>query len=159
MKSDGVNAARRLAVKMWGEIQTQNKLADGIWMFSTAGHGGIIVDTDKCQEFEEMKEFVPCSNKEHSSPTSGFVSEQHFAPFEEDCEAALVEWLYAYKIWRPAFRKLYVNSAETDEQWYKKREKMLRRTIESYHPEFIEKFPEIRKTEPKEEENNEERKE
>lgn len=138
---NNISAAKRLAAKRWDTVQTQHKLADGIWQFETAGHGGIVVDTDIRPELSEWNEFVPIK----IDSGVGRISEQHFAAFEEDCEAAIVEWIYAYNIWKPSFRRLFIKSGLADEEWYTKREEILKHILETYNPDILTKYPKIRK--------------
>ena len=68
------SAARKNAAQEWGEVHAQEKLAEGIWVFSTSRHGGIITDTN----------LRPESKFNEVEPTS-------FAAFEEDAEVDIVE--------------------------------------------------------------------
>ena len=69
-----VSTARKIASQEWGEVHAQEKLAEGIWVFSTSRHGGIITDTN----------LRPESKFNEVEPTS-------FAAFEEDAEVDIVE--------------------------------------------------------------------
>lgn len=79
--------ARRLAAQYWGPVQRQRKLSNGIWWFTTAGHGGFVVDLDVRPELKEFQSDV--FRRERL-----YEHEQHFAAFEEDCMAPIVEWTY-----------------------------------------------------------------
>ena len=50
--STNVNIARRLASQMWGEVQGQQKVLNGIWWMDCTGHGGYLVDTNLYPEFK-----------------------------------------------------------------------------------------------------------
>ena len=129
--------ARRLAGQMWrNPVDHQKKLADGIWMFSTPGHGGIVVDTNIRPELASYNTEVRY-HKNHA-----YYSEQHFAAFEEDCMAAIVEWLYASEIHTKAFRNMFVaDDAVSDEEWFRKRIEMLRASLEMWNPDVLQKYP------------------
>lgn len=127
--------ARRLASQMWGEVQSQQKLAPGIWLFDTAGHGGYVVDTNIRQELKGCETIV-CTR---SGGCKYRPDEQHFAQFEEDCEASKVEWLFP-----DMFRKLSTNydmQGLSLDQWIAQRREYLRSSLNRWNPEFLEKHP------------------
>ena len=100
--------ARKLARQLWGEVQQQTKLADGIWEYQTAGHGGIIVDNDV---YPVMKKWnTPVSIKVNSR--YGYSNEQHFSAFEEDAEWAIVGYLLYDKIVNKKNYKRYMKTCE-----------------------------------------------
>lgn len=124
--------ARRMATQWWGEVQNQRKLAPGIWMFDTAGHGGIVVDTFLRPELEM------CNSQVTYRQNWAIPGEQHFAAFEEDCMAAFVEYLYCREIHTEAFRKHYVGSDTVPpEVWFENRRKLLKEHVERYNYLFI----------------------
>ena len=128
--------ARRLAAQMWGTPDRQRKLADGIWDFSTPSHGGIVVDTDVRTELKSYNQQV-CKGR------YVYYSEQHFAAFEEDCMAPIVEWVYAADIHTKKFRSYFVGDEElTDEEYFAKRLDLIRRSLEQWNPEVLKKYPE-----------------
>lgn len=128
--------ARRLAAQMWGTPDRQRKLADGIWDFSTPSHGGIVVDTDVRTELKSYDCQV-CKGR------YVYYSEQHFAAFEEDCMAPIVEWVYAADIHTKKFRSYFVGDEElTDEEYFAKRLDLIRRSLEQWNPEVLKKYPE-----------------
>lgn len=86
--------ARKLASQMWGEVQHQKKIVDGIWWFDTASHGGYIVDTEVYRQFAHMNQLVLRTKNSHY----GLIDEQGFAPFEEDCDAMLIEYMFSSAI-------------------------------------------------------------
>lgn len=65
--------------------------------------------------------------------------EQHFAAYEEDCEAAKVEWLCP-----DIFRQLggLYNLSGSFEDWAQLRFEMLRRSLEQWNPEWLKLHPE-----------------
>lgn len=62
----------------WGESQHEERIAEGIAMVSTAGHGGILLSQERLAE-------MPASLR--SQPTFNPYPRKWF---EEDCEIALV---------------------------------------------------------------------
>lgn len=87
---EDLSVMRRMASHLWGEINYQEKVADGAYWFGCAGHGGYIVDVNKYPKLKDMQERIYISyNSSKYRP-----NEQHFAPLEEDCNWALLEYLY-----------------------------------------------------------------
>lgn len=126
--------ARRLAAQTWGEVQYQRKLGPGIWLFETAGHGGYVVDTDIRPVFRgEEADVLIRANGHYLN-----LSEQHFAVFEEDCEYAKVEWLCPDIFKR--LSKLYEISCPFEE-WITQRRTTIRKSLERWNPEWLEKHP------------------
>lgn len=109
MKSNAV-IARRFAKQMWGTVQGQKKLINGVWEYYTAGHGGIIVDTN---EWPLLKEYNTIVFTRVNANTY-YLSEQHFAAFEEDCDWAIPVYLY-----KEIAMAKFINSDYTEE-FYKK---------------------------------------
>ena len=105
MPHDPAKAARRMAAQHWGPVEKQCKVAPGIWWFSTCSHGGLIVDTDVREELREL-------NKPVFKRNLAYVEDQHFAAFEEDCQAAIVEWVYP-EIIPEIQRKLFQDETST----------------------------------------------
>ena len=136
MVAKNATIARRLASQMWGEVQTQLKVADGIWSYTTAGHGGFIVDIYLHPELAEYKSVVYRDRRTNEY----FPSEQHFAPFEEDCEYAKVIWLYPYVL-----KKLSKNYSKVDktnfEKWQQEQLGYAKRSLEQWNPDFLQKHP------------------
>ena len=101
------SAARRIAAQEWGEIHAQEKLAEGIWVFSTSRHGGIITDTNLRPEskFNEV--------------------EPGFAAFEEDAEADKVEWLYMHDIHTEHFKAVTGGEEKSFSDWQQDRVKYM----------------------------------
>ena len=108
MKSNST-IAKRLATQMWGKPDHQHKLADGIWEFSTPRHGGIIVDIEVRPLLREYVTEVTLYRK------YAMDYEQHFAAFEEDCDAAIVEWVYGNEFHNKRFRSRYRSDPELSE--------------------------------------------
>ncbi len=128
--------ARRLASQMWGtDIQRQRKLADGIWWFTTNGHGGLIVDTAVRPELNEFNTGVAYHGH-------FYCNEQHFAAFEEDCMAALVEWTYPEII--PAIQKELVEPycSQPTEEFIRERTMILRESLAHWNPDWLKIYPE-----------------
>lgn len=135
MKNESATIARRLAAQMWGPVQRQKKVGPGIWTYTTAGHGGYVVDTDIRPQFKGDETIVfirDGSNYYHPN-------EQHFAAYEEDCEAAKVEWLCP-----DIFRRL-ITLYEPNcpyEEWVRHRFELLRRSLEQWNSEWLQQHPE-----------------
>lgn len=128
--------ARRLASQTWGEVQTQKKVAEGIWTYHTAGHGGYVVDTDIYPTLADHNETVYV----RSDSNSYYPHEQHFAAFEEDCEFAKVEWLYP-QILEKVIKQYTLKEGVTKEVWLKQRLTSLRASLERWNPDFLKKYP------------------
>lgn len=126
--------ARAMATQFWGRPDHQKKLANGIWWFSTPRHGGIVVDVNVRTELQAYKSAVTWK-KCYLIP-----SEQHFAAFEEDCMAAIVEWLYARDIYTHEFREMFVSDL-SDEKFFQTRLELIRASLERYNPDVLKKFP------------------
>lgn len=129
--------ARRYAKILWGEVNHQNKLAEGVWLFDCSGHGGIIVDTDIHPSMFRGEGADQIPTKEDSGLLD--LAEQHFAAYEEDCEAAKVEWLI------PAVRKKLYKHFQTEkpfEDWWEERVQVLRDSLEQWNPGFLAQHPE-----------------
>lgn len=136
MNENSVAIARRLASQCWGEIQHQKKLGEGIWDFETAGHGGIVVDVAVRPELAEFKTevlFALRNGKLFIRP-----SEQHFAAFEEDCEAVKVEWTYPSIM--GAVAKLFKVEGDIDE-WKAKRKAVLENSLKRWNPDWLSQHP------------------
>lgn len=92
-KQKNAQIARRLASQIWGDVQVQKYVREGIWSFSTSGHGGYILDLDCYPEFYDkfiqFYQFV----RVRKDVLNGRRSEQHFAAFEEDCDFAVLEYV------------------------------------------------------------------
>lgn len=133
MRVDAI--ARRMATQWWGTVQSQHKLADGIWMFSTAGHGGIIVDINVCPALAEHRSDVFCGRNESQL----VLSEQHFAAFEEDCDAAMVEWAY------PRIQNQLARIAKVEPrkrmEWVYNRKQLLARSLQRWHSDWFDAHP------------------
>lgn len=138
MAKEASSIARRLASQMWGTPDRQRKLADGIWEFSTPSHGGIVVDTDVRTELKPY-------NQDVSKGKYIFYSEQHFAAFEEDCMAPIVEWVYAADIYRnpKKFRSLFAgDEGLSDDEYFAKRLELIRQSLEQWNPDVLKQYPE-----------------
>jgi hypothetical protein len=85
-----LSVMKRLASQQWGEVNRQKKILDGVYWFGCSGHGGYVVDTDKFPKAEdfEVDVFIRYGSSKYRP------SEQHFAIFEEDCDWAVIEYLY-----------------------------------------------------------------
>lgn len=132
--------ARRLAAQMWGQPDHQRKLADGIWFFSTPRHGGIIVDTDVWPAILQVREanevFVRADSKWKAA------DEQHFVALEEDCDAAIAEWLFTDAILTQKFQEKYGTYPFPFDEWRKQRVENIRRSLEQWNPDVLRVFPE-----------------
>lgn len=133
MQHDPVVIARRMAFQHWGPVERQCKLAQGIWWFSTASHGGLVVDTDVRKELQEMNSPVFKRNLT-------YAEDQHFAAFEEDCQAAIVEWIYPEII--PSIQiKLFQDNTPVH-TFAAERIAMLRDSLQCWNPDWLKKYPE-----------------
>lgn len=130
--------ARKLAAQMWGRPDGQLKLAEGIWMFSTPSHGGIIVDTDVRPEILKVRALTFVYIRAGSS--SGYTDEQHFVALEEDCDASIAEWLYANEIITPRYQKQFT-SEEPFEIWKANRIDMLYKSLNQWNSDVLKVFP------------------
>lgn len=132
------NVARKVASQTWGEVQHQLKLADGIWLFDTARHGGIVTDFLKRPETS----FKPVFVYTRAGRTDGNLGEQHYAVFEEDCEANMVEWLNASEIMTQRYMKRFLpNSSITLETWKKQRLELIEASLKFWYPKFLKQYP------------------
>ena len=61
--ASNASIARRLASQTWGPVQFQRKAGPGIWFFSTASHGGYVVDTDKLDPKIATPAFINVNDK------------------------------------------------------------------------------------------------
>lgn len=135
---DSVTVARKLAAQMWGQPDSQLKLAEGIWMFTTPSHGGIIVDSDVRPEILKVRENTFIYIRAGSS--SGYCDEQHFVALEEDCDAAIAEWLYADEVITPKLKKRFA-SDEPFETWKANRIDMLHKSLSQWNSDVFSVFP------------------
>ena len=135
-RSDSV--ARKLASQMWGRPESQFKLADGIWLFHTNSHGGIIVDTDVRPEILQVMEKTFVYRR--SGADDGYSNEQHFVALEEDCDAPIAEWFYPDDIITAKLRKRF-GGTECFSAWKQQRIEMIRASLSRWHPEVLQKYP------------------
>ena len=119
-----VSTARKIASQEWDKVHAQEKLAEGIWAFSTSRHGGIITDTNLRPEskFNEV--------------------EPGFAAFEEDAEADMVEWLYMYDIHTDHFKAITCRDEKSFSTWQQDRINQIQVRLQYWFPEFLAKYPE-----------------
>lgn len=136
--SKTVTIARRLASQMWGEVQGQLKVLEGIWWIDCSGHGGFILDTNLYPEFKKDEVIVT----RHKNSNQYYTREQYFAPFEEDCEYAKVVWLYPQVL--DKFSKRYDLKDKTLEEWKEEILERVRKSLENWNPEFLEQYPQHR---------------
>lgn len=135
MAQNTATIARRMASQWWGPVQKQEKLGDGIWWFTTASHGGLVVDTDVRTALAEFKSTV-LLRKDGEWARS---DEQHFAAFEEDCDAALVEWVYP-SIMDKTAKSCNIGSNLID-QWKVQRKQMLFESLSRWHADWLASHP------------------
>ena len=95
-----MTAYKKLTYSPWGEIQTQEEIAEGIICVSTASHGGYWVDDDL---FASMPTALKCNV---------YGTGQWF---EEDCEVALVVLAFP-----DAFENRFVRAAVGAMEFYGK---------------------------------------
>lgn len=137
--AQNASIAKRLAAQLWGPPDRQRKLADGIWEFSTPSHGGIVVDTDIRTELK------PYNTQVTRNRNYVYYSEQHFAAFEEDCMAPIVEWVYAADIYQnpKRFRSHFIGGETlSDEEWFSERLDLIKSCLEQWNPDVLLKYPE-----------------
>lgn len=140
MAKSTATTARKLAAQYWGQPDYQRKLAEGIWMFSTPSHGGIVIDTNIRQEILKVKE--PSFVYTRKGSNQGYCNEQHFVALEEDCEACIAEWLYAKDIITPKYFGYYIHDeGETFETWKEKRLEFIKQSLQLWNPEVLKFFP------------------
>ena len=127
--------ARRLAIQYWGPVQRQRKLADGIWWFSTEGHGGFVVDINVRPELAEFRSDVFYRDRLYER-------EQHFAVFEEDCMAAIVEWTYPEIM--ASIQKTLIEPmrSKSFEEFKRERIRDLRDSLIRWNPNWLDRYPE-----------------
>lgn len=136
-RKDDVTIARRLASQEWGpDVQSQRKLADGIWEFTTDGHGGIIVDINKYPQLAEFKSTVYIKRNSDYY----YEHEQHFAAFEEDCQASIVEWNFPY-ISKPLMKYYRGTQNLTYAQWQQQRLKSVYTSLQKWNLDYLDKHP------------------
>ena len=133
MPYDPAIAARRMAARHWGVVQKQCKLIPGIWWFSTCSHGGLVVDTDIRKELRELN--TPVFKR-----GLVYVEDQHFAAFEEDCQAAIVEWVYPEII--PEIQRKIFGDDSSVQAFTEQRITLLRNSLRYWNPDWLEKYPE-----------------
>ena len=132
------NTARKVASQTWGNVQHQRKLADGIWFFDTDRHGGIVTDFNVRPETRFMERFVYT----RVGSSYGLCHEQHYAAFEEDCDACCVEWLYASEIMTKNYMNFFVGTEEMSlADWKKERLSIIKNSLVRWNPGFLEKYP------------------
>jgi hypothetical protein len=107
-KTNG-NIARTMAKQSWGDVNRQRKILDGIWDFGCSGHGGYIVDINLFPKCEPWKDIVYFNYNKGTY----YPSKQHFAIFEEDCNWAILEYLYP-----EIAKKKYNNKNNWTENFY-----------------------------------------
>lgn len=105
MKNKDVAIARRLASQMWGRPDMQKKLAEGIWLFETPRHGGIVVDAAIRPAILKVCQIIEVLIRAESKWKR--PSEQHFVALEEDCCACIAEWLFTEHGRESPLRKLW----------------------------------------------------
>ena len=143
-KNTSASIARRLAYQYWGEIQTQYKLAEGIWLFDTASHGGIVVDIAVHPELAEFKSTV---YNHRYGKYAALYDEQHFAAFEEDCNAQIVEWTFPHLVEDRVMKRILgygsKDPAHTVEiaEWRAERKGILERSLRNWHKDWLENHP------------------
>ena len=54
--------------------------------------------------------------------------------------AAIVEWVYASDIYTHKFRSMYVSDL-SDEEFFQERLKLIRKSLEHWNPDVLEKWP------------------
>ena len=133
MLHDSAAIARRMASQHWGPVEQQCKVASGIWWFSTCSHGGLIVDTNVRKELRALNTPVFKRNL-------AYVEDQHFAAFEEDCQAAIVEWVYPEII--PIIQRKLFQDATPAHVYTAQRIALLRDSLRYWNPDWLEKYPE-----------------
>lgn len=128
--------ARRLASQTWGTVQQQQKIAEGFWSFSTAGHGGYVADTNVYPLLKPYQQTVLT----HIKSGKYYPHEQHFAPFEEDCDWAIPLYLY------PQLAEAEYKKGTWTKEFYTKYTTLVDYinnsvipTIQRYHPEIYKK--------------------
>lgn len=125
--------ARCMAFQTWGKVESQFKLAPGLWLYSTPSHGGIVADTYLRPELRKY-------NRQLVSGKSLYSSKQHYAAMEEDCMAAVAEWLYANEICTPKYKRRF-RSELTLEEWTAQRITLLRQSLEQWNPDVLKEYP------------------
>ena len=133
--SNPATIARRMSSQLWGEVNSQLKVAEGIWLYSNSGHGGFIVDTNVYPELRGYESVVYIrNNSSYYRP-----SEQHFAPFEEDCEFAKIIWLYPKVLKKMS--KLYTLGDRTYKEWESDMLRLAKESLEQWNKEFLSANP------------------
>lgn len=138
MKNKDVTIARRLASQMWGQPDMQKKLAEGIWLFETPRHGGIVVDAairPAILKVCQVTEVLIRAESKWKRP-----SEQHFVALEEDCCACIAEWLFAEDVITDSLYRMYDTFLPFAE-WKAKRLKCIRKSLEMWNPDVLTTFP------------------
>jgi len=91
--TSATNVARKLANQLWGDVDTQEKVLDGIWHFSCTSHSGYILDLDVYPQYEDIFERFRKHVQKSMGSDKYMYSEQHFVAFEEDCDYAVLEFV------------------------------------------------------------------
>lgn len=127
--------ARRLASQMWGEVQRQKSQIPGVWWFETASHGGYVVDVDLYPELKEFTQTVYVRKGKFSY----YPQEQHFAPFEEDCDYAIVEYFMFDKIIHKLYKEYLLCQKQTlsFEQFSKQYKERLEASLQEWNADWF----------------------
>ncbi len=128
--------ARRLAAQTCGEVQKQQKIGKGIWSFYTAGHGGYIVDTDIHTSLKEYNGIVYT----RSNSNRYYPHEQHFAAFEEDCDYAIVSWLYLDHVLPNLSKNYNLNGGYN--RFMERQKEYAHNSLARWNPDVLAKYPE-----------------
>lgn len=134
MRDPNRQTATKLARQLWGEVQHCHKLAPGVWEFTTASHGGIIVDNKLYPSTKKWNVWV----ETRKGSDWGYANEQHFSAFEEDADWAIAEYLLADVI---DYEKMYREYKKFGEKssypiWLGRRRSGMMETLRTYHKDF-----------------------
>ena len=133
-------ASNKLAAQMWGQIQQSQRLANGIVWYSTASHGGIVVDTDIHPDvlLFQTKNFIYI----RKGGVQGRIADQHFVALEEDCNASIAEWLYPDEIITPKYQQSFCGGKDISfDEWKAHRIDVLRSSLEKWNPMVLWVYP------------------
>ena len=99
---------------LWGEVQHCDTLCPGVFMVTTAGHGGILVSKD-------VAAFLSPAARKHGMRSNGYLC------YEEDTEEVIVlRELLDKKLWEIPY--WIENKAAFEEH--------INKTLREYHPEY-----------------------
>ncbi len=132
MSRESYAIAGSVATQQWGKVTSRRKLCDGVYLFDTEGHGGVVVDTEVHPEMSMFNVFVECGKG-----GQGYTSEQHFAAFEEDCMVAVPYYLLFDKTHTKKFFETCYGGRGKYEDWLFSQNQYIVSSLGRWNPVFL----------------------